>query len=305
MTMLRNIFVIALLANCVASVSADEAMVMSSPVTSVTQEDIDRYIVENIPSDEAQRSALFRKPGFFREMAESLFIVRALAREGEEALRVDPEQARWSAELSYQRKLVARYREHYLLDVFKDVNWDTMAKEAYNAQTELYVKGPTVSASHVLVSMVDRTQAEALQRIQLVHKKAVAGEDFAKLADEYSDDPSAEKNSGDLGEFGRKQMAPAFERAAFALENPGDISEPVRTSFGYHVIKLNAKHPLRKIPFEEAKPQIIDELQTQFGSQAWRDKIVKLRSSPDLKLNPEALEALEKKYAPPVDADAK
>lgn len=305
MSVLKIIVFVSVSALLAITVHADEAMVLHSPETAVTATDIDRYIVENIPPDETQRSALFRKPGFFREMAESLLIVRTLAGEAEEALSVDSEQARWSAELSYQRKLVARYREHYLREVFKDVDWEATAKEAYTAQAELYVKEPTISASHVLVSMVDRTPAEALARIQLVYKKALAGEDFATLAQEYSDDPSAATNSGDLGEFGRKQMAPAFEREAFALESPGDISKPVQTSFGYHVIKLNAKHPSRKIPFDEAKPQIVEQLQTQFGSQAWQDKIVKLRSNPELKLNAETLETLQKKYAPAVKVDAK
>lgn len=276
---------------------------MSSPSTAVTASDIDRYILENIPPDEARRAALLRKPNFFREMAENLLVVRSLAREAEEALELDTEQMRWAAEISYQRKLVNRYREKYLQEAFKDVDWDATAKEAYLAQSDLYVRGPSVTASHVLISSAKHSAEEALALIEEVHRKALAGDDFAKLALEYSDDPSAQKNQGNLGAFQHGRMAPAFERAAFNLEKPGDISKPVKTSFGYHVIKLEAKHPSEKIPFEEARPQIIEQLQIQFGDQMWQDKVISVRSDPKLKLNEEALEALEKKYMQSVGAD--
>lgn len=105
--------------------------------------------------------------------------------------------------------------------------------------------GPArISAQHVLIAWrgsaaggsVTRTQAEARTLAEDILRRARAGEDFAALAGRFSDEPGHETRRGDLGEFGRGQMVPPFERAAFALEVNG-ISDIVETQFGYHVIK--------------------------------------------------------------------
>ncbi len=85
-------------------------------------------------------------------------------------------------------------------------------------------------ARHILVD--DPLVAE------VIHEKVLAGEDFSKIAAESSIDPSAATNYGDLGWFTRGAMVPAFEDAAFGLENIGDVSEVVQTDFGYHIIQL-------------------------------------------------------------------
>lgn len=106
--------------------------------------------------------------------------------------------------------------------------------------------GPTtISARHVLVSFaggsraasyVTRTREEAFQRASEVRERALAGEDFAELAREYSDDRGSAQAGGDLGEFTRSQMVKPFADAAFALE-PGGVSPVIESEFGFHVIQ--------------------------------------------------------------------
>jgi parvulin-like peptidyl-prolyl isomerase len=100
----------------------------------------------------------------------------------------------------------------------------------------------SVRASHILLmyqgsarSSATRSKAEAEQQIKELKTKIDGGADFAELARAHSDCPSSAKG-GDLGQFGRGQMVPAFENAAFSM-NVGDVSGVVETDFGYHLIK--------------------------------------------------------------------
>ncbi|MBL8604169.1 MAG: peptidyl-prolyl cis-trans isomerase [Myxococcales bacterium] len=102
-----------------------------------------------------------------------------------------------------------------------------------------------IGARHVLVmhreserapESITRSRAEAQARADEVLRRARAGGDFAQLAGEFSDEPGAQARGGALGMFGRGQMVPAFEEAAFALE-VNEISAVVETSFGFHVIQ--------------------------------------------------------------------
>jgi hypothetical protein len=94
-----------------------------------------------------------------------------------------------------------------------------------------------------------RTEEQALALAQELVRRLRAGEDFAKLAQEFSDDPGSKMDGGDLGWFGRGQMVPEFEQAAFSLET-GQISDPVKSVYGYHIIQVLEKDPARPIePF--------------------------------------------------------
>lgn len=111
-----------------------------------------------------------------------------------------------------------------------------------------------VSAKHILISADQSASAEdvakAKEKALEVIKKLNEGGDFAALAKEYSNDPSASQNGGDLGYFSRGMMVPEFEKAAFALEK-GQISEPIKTDFGWHVIKVEDKKGTVKNSFTE------------------------------------------------------
>ncbi len=107
------------------------------------------------------------------------------------------------------------------------------------------------SPSPVKPGRKDLTDAEALARVQGIRKRLLAGEDFATVAAAESDDTTS-ANGGDLGFFGRGQMVPSFEEAAFSL-TPGKVSEPVKTQFGYHILRVEA---VKYRTFEEVRPEI-------------------------------------------------
>jgi peptidyl-prolyl cis-trans isomerase C len=88
--------------------------------------------------------------------------------------------------------------------------------------------------------------------------------------------PSAPQG-GDLGFFGRGQMVPEFEEVAFALQNPGDISDPVQSSFGWHIIKLEEKQPPSVLGYDEIKPQIIQYLSNARRAQKYGEELETLK----------------------------
>lgn len=111
---------------------------------------------------------------------------------------------------------------------------------------------PELRASHILLRaapMDSSADSSAHAQIRQLRQRAMAGEDFAELAREYSEDTGSAERGGSLGTFGSGRMVPSFEDAAYALEE-GEISEPVRTRFGWHLIRLDERMPLPS--FEEA-----------------------------------------------------
>ncbi len=135
----------------------------------------------------------------------------------------------------------------------------------YAENPELFFADEQVHAQHVVFMATleadAQTVAEARTKAEEARKRALAGEDFAELARELSEGPSA-PNGGDLGFFTQAQMEPTFAAAAFALE-PGAISPVVRTRFGLHVIKVIEKRPAGKLPFDEVSEQVRSNLVQQ------------------------------------------
>jgi peptidyl-prolyl cis-trans isomerase D len=147
----------------------------------------------------------------------------------------------------------------------------------YNDNAFRYDKKKRVRARHILIKAEEKApEAEsdaAKKRIEELAARVKGGEDFGKLATENSDDPGSKAKGGDLDFFGEGVMAKPFEEAAFALK-PGEISGPVRTRFGWHLIKVEAVEEPKKIPLEEARLGIAREL----AEEAKADALVRKRA---------------------------
>ncbi|MGA1994305.1 MAG: peptidylprolyl isomerase [Bryobacteraceae bacterium] len=186
------------------------------------------------------------------------------------------------AEEGRRRKLdqAAAYRDQVALqtsNILAGMTYAEIAKESKPPDEELrkYYDGhkndfEQVQARHILIrfqgsslpvkpGQKDLTDAEALAKAQDIRQKLVAGGDFAAIAKQESDDTGSGANGGELGLFRHGQMVPSFETAAFALKE-GEISDPVKSQFGYHIIQVEA-HKLKT--FEEAKPEIEQKMAPQ------------------------------------------
>ena len=140
-------------------------------------------------------------------------------------------------------------------------------EEFYKSNADQFKTPEEVRASHILVRCEkDAPQEEVKTKRETANKildRVKAGEDFAKLASEVSEDPSAKENKGDLNFFRREQMVADFSNAAFAMKK-GDVSDaPVRSEFGFHIIKVTDHKDAGTMSLDEARPRLTDFMKEQ------------------------------------------
>src|SRR5215467_3908813 len=132
-------------------------------------------------------------------------------------------------------------------------------ERAYNDNIDQYSTPEQVRASHILLKTEGKDDAAVKAKAEDILKQAKAGADFGELAKKYSEDEGSAKNGGDLDYFTRGKMVPEFDEVAFTLQ-PGQLSDVVKSQFGYHVIKLTDKKPGTTRPFAELRQQLTDQL---------------------------------------------
>jgi peptidyl-prolyl cis-trans isomerase D len=132
-------------------------------------------------------------------------------------------------------------------------------QQAYNTNIEQYSQPEQVRASHILLKTEGKDDAAVKAKAEDLLKKAKAGADFAELAKANSEDEGSAKNGGDLDFFGRGRMVPEFDQVAFTLQ-PGQISDLVKTQYGYHIIKVTDKKAASTRSIDEVRQQLTDQL---------------------------------------------
>ena len=200
-------------------------------------------------------------PARDKALLDNLIVAKVVAQKAEaEKAAASPEFAR---KLAYLRdKLLT---ETYLGKIAEAANTDANVKKTYDEVAKTQKPEPEIHARHILVPTEEEAK-KALARVK-------GGEDFAKVATELSKDPGSK--GGDLGWFTKDRMVPEFADAAFKLEKPGDISEPVKSKFGWHVIKLEEKR-MKEFPKLE---QVRDQVSRYVMQKAEGDEVVKLREA--------------------------
>ena len=226
----------------------------------ITQEDID-VLLENL---DPQMSTMYRTPEGRNVLIEELINSRLFAIKGlEEGLDKSPE---------YLNE-IEKFKKHALMKVTIDkilekvVVTDEEARKFYDENQVQFAQPEQVHARHILVN--DDTEMEKV----LADLKA--GEKFEDVAAKRSTCPSKD-SGGDLGFFGKGQMVPEFEKVAFETE-VGKISDPVKTQFGVHVIKIEEKNPESTVPFEEVVDQIKPYLLNQKRSETYQEELKVLK----------------------------
>lgn len=228
----------------------------------ITQELFDTFL-QGVPQ---QQQAYLSNPQFREQCFEQLVQLFLFAKKGEEDKLEETEEFQ-KVITNAKRDILAQMA---MRDVLKTAEVsDEEVKAFFEENKEKYKKGETVRAKHILVASEEKCN-EVLAKLQNGEKT------FEEAAQQYSTCPSGQRG-GDLGEFGKGQMVPEFEKAAFEAEI-GQIVGPVKTQFGCHLIKVEAKNEAKAAIFEETADSIKKTLLQEKQNKVYADTIRELKA---------------------------
>jgi len=179
----------------------------------------------------------------------------------------------------------------------KGADYESMAREYYLAHPDEFKEPERIDVSHILIDTDDRTDEQARERAEEVLHKLKSGEaSFEELVEQYSDEPSAKDNHGHFKGVKRGKFVKPFENAAFALDKPGDITGPVKTRFGYHLIRLDGRTPPGEQSFEKAKPALVKRMREKQEDRIRGQYIDRLIDANPLEADEATIRALRDQY---------
>ncbi|ROR31999.1 SurA N-terminal domain-containing protein [Inmirania thermothiophila] len=219
--------------------------------------------------DEALRLQLERRDLVLIRVPVARFAEAAEATEAEIARHYEAHKDRYRE----PRRVKAAYLELSVEALARDVQVSEEAlRQAYEEGRDRFVTPEERHVRHILVAVPpdadEATEAAARSRIEAVRARIEAGEDFAEVAKEASEDPGSAPQGGDLGWIQQGIMDPAFEKAAFALPS-GKVSEPVRSAFGWHLIEVLERRGGEGRPFEAVRETLAEELRRRQAEQRY------------------------------------
>lgn len=266
---------------------APETVVATVGGEEITEADLS-FAAEDLAQDLAQMPAEERRAFLLRVLIDMKVMAGAAEKAGMDQTELFAQRLNYLKERALRRA--------YFADAIAGQVTEEAIRAEYDAFVAQFQPAEEVHARHILVE----TQEEA----DAIKAELDAGGDFATIAQEKSIDPGSGANGGDLGFFAKGMMVPEFETAAFALANPGDVSAPVQSQFGWHIIKLEEKRESAPPAFEQVAPQI----QQQVLMRVFNEKVEELMAGvtvdvtdPELKATMDAQDAAQ---ATPAEGEA-
>ena len=217
-----------------------------------------------------------------------------------EALQVEEDSATYH-EFLFRRLEVARELDRQLFQnqlVLPD--FEVLAKERYKISKNEIAPVPEIrEASHLLLLCTDvcegEIEAETVASLQALSDRIENGESFSDLAVEFSQDPGSKTRGGRLSNGiarNAENVDQSFRDALFELDKVGDVSDVVRSRFGFHILKLESVTPSRERSFDEVRPALVAEIEKRFRQDAYRDYLLALAPSDGLEIDFDAFDEL-------------
>jgi peptidyl-prolyl cis-trans isomerase C len=274
--------------------SDDPMLVASKPGARIELADVDARMLQ-IPAE--KRAGFINDPERIEQLLQSMILMRQVAGAARaRGLDQDPLVA-LEVQLAVEEVLAKRMLASQQATV-ELPDFSLVAEERYASDPSAFDTLPSVDVRHLLVKRELHGDAGARAHAEALRTEFLAGsvgfEDFVK---QHSEEPRAAEHGGLVKTLLPGKADGPFERAAFALREPGELSEVVASSFGYHLIQLIARQPSRRRSFDEVKPTIVEQLQAQYLQEARTNYLASFQSQP-LTANPANVLALRSRYLP-------
>lgn len=263
--------------------------VLKSERVGISGDELKYYFEDRLPP-KAKAMALTSKKTYV-ESLENVYLIKHFAELARENGKIGVAE-NWVADLERDRVLMKFYIGNHIKKKFSQIDWAAMGREEYIANKGSYKTAERVSASHILIKSDGLGYERALTRAQEVYQKLKEGQDFNSLVGEYSDDKGSKTSNGSLGFFTRTAMVKPFSDAAFLMVKKGDVSEPVKSSFGYHIIRFDGRKPAGLKSFDEISSEIIAKRKKQLKAKLHKDLVFSARNSGDYTIDQIELEKL-------------
>lgn len=245
------------------SAVASEPVLVQGPQGAITTQDI---LSDAVRIPDEMRSTVLGSAKTVQQIATNLYVRRALGEEASKLGLANDVEVKAALQVAKDKVLSDAYLAQ--LDKQNTPSRDVaenMARNIYRAKPQDFKAAEQVQVRHILIATQgDAGRAEAKKLLQ----ELKAGADFAAMARTHSADTASATKGGDLGFFSEGRMAPEFEAAAFALKNPGELSDVVQTQFGFHVLQLEARKPAGQQSFEEVREALIQKVMQDAAQSA-------------------------------------
>ena len=260
---------------------APDTVVLTIGDEKVTAGEIE-HMIDMIPPQYRER--MRSNPAGRRQFAENVIRMKVMAQEGRRRKLEDTPEYKNQLAFEGEQLLAQEYYKSLVSTTKVD---EAAARKYYDEHKSEYQE---VKASHILIrfkgsgvplkkDQKELTEEEALAKAQEIRKKLVDGADFATLAKAESDDKASAEKGGDLGTFGHGRMVAPFEKVAFTIP-VGELSEPVKSQFGYHIIKVESRQ-------DKTFVEVREQIERQLDGEAVRKAMEDLRTATHVVMDPE------------------
>ena len=274
------------------SLSFESEVIVRVGDSSVTQLDVDAFLAARVP--EQDRGGVLMSADRIGQLLQNLLLRRGLVGLAQDAgLLQDPlVQARLIH--AVDQALSSIYQDYFLSRIELG-DYEDLAREIFLTRRDQFVTVPTVDFHHVLIGVGEiRTEAEAMGRILELHGRVASGESITDLAKEYSDDSTVQENAG---LFERVPVDQVVSQVRFMLEETslGQLADPVRSQFGWHLVVPVARHAPERLSWEQARDQALALAMDQHQTSAVERLLRDLQDAPP-DFAPGSIEQLRRRY---------
>jgi peptidyl-prolyl cis-trans isomerase C len=257
----------------------------------LTVADIDAK-VRSMPAD--LQAEYLDDPDRMSRLIDTMLLTKQLALAAEQrGMHQSPD---FAADMELQRtELLSRKQMQAYIAEVKVPDFERIARERYLANPESFQTKPRVDLSHILISVGGRDEEEAKELAEAALAEARGGREFTELVMEYSDEPGKATSGGLIQNADSAKLDPQFAAALASLDQPGDLVGPVRSRFGYHVVRLERYDAPVQLSFDSVKLKLINEIREGYLAQQRSRYLVSL-SSQGFDLNGDAIRELPARY---------